>query len=35
MGTAWKHWQDNRKLITRSVELWNRWIRVSCYFNRV
>jgi len=21
--------------VTRTVELWNRWIRLSCYYNRV
>jgi len=32
---VWEHWPDTREFITRSVELWNRWISVSCYYNRV
>ena len=32
---VYKHWPDTRELITRTVELWNRWIRLSCYYNRV
>jgi len=23
------------KIITQTFELWNRWIRLSCYYNRV
>ena len=30
---AWEH--DTPESITRSAELWNRWIRLSCYYNRV
>ena len=26
---------DTHEFITRSAELWNRWIRLSCYYNRV
>ena len=26
---------DTREFITRTVGLWNRWIRLSCYYNRV
>jgi len=29
------HWPDIPEFITRSVELWNRWIRLACYYNRV
>jgi len=28
-----EHWPETREFITRSVELWNRWIRLSCYYN--
>jgi len=27
--------QSTRDFITRTVELWNRWIRLPCYYNRV
>ena len=30
-----RHWPDTREFITRTVELWNRWIRLLCYYNRV
>ena len=30
-----EHWPETREFITRTVELWNRWIRLSCYYNRV
>jgi len=30
-----EHWPDTRDFITRNIELWNRWIRQSCYYNRV
>jgi len=26
---------DTREFITRSAELWNRWIRLSCNYSRV
>ena len=26
---------DTRESITLTAELWNRWIRLSCYYNRV
>jgi len=29
------HWPDPHVFITRTIELWNRWIRRSCYYNRV
>jgi len=33
---VYEHWPDTCELITRTVELWNRWIKVlSCYYNRV
>jgi len=32
---TYEHWPDNREFITRTIELWNRWIRLSCYYNRV
>jgi len=30
-----EHWPDTRKFITRSAEFWNRWIRLSCYYNSI
>jgi len=32
---AYKHWPDTREFITQTVQLWNRWIRLSCYYNRI
>jgi len=32
---VYKHWPETRVFITRTIELWNRWIRPSCYYNRV
>jgi len=32
---VYEHWPDTHEFITRTVELWNRWIRLSCYYNRV
>jgi len=32
---VYKHWPAVRQFITRTVELWNRWIRLSCYCHRV
>jgi len=29
------HWPDTREFVTPTVELWKRWIRLSCYYNRV
>jgi len=43
-GIAWKLYihvlyrnitPETREFVTRTVELWNRWIRLSCYYNRV
>ena len=31
----YKHWPDTREFITRTVELWNRWIKLSCYYNSI
>jgi len=31
---VWEHWPDTHKFITQSSEFWNRWIRLSCYYNR-
>jgi len=28
-----EHWPDTGEFITRSVEFWNRWIRLLCYYN--
>ena len=28
---VYKHWPETREFITRTVEFWNRWIRLSCY----
>jgi len=30
-----EHWSDTREYITRSAKLWNKWIRLSCYYSRV
>jgi len=30
---VYKHWPDTREFITRTVDLWKRWIRLSCYYN--
>jgi len=32
---VYKHWPDTQEFITRTVELWNSWIWLSCYYNRV
>jgi len=32
---GWEHWPDTCEFITPSVELWNRWIRLSRCYNRV
>jgi len=29
-GIVYKHSPETREFITRTVELWNRWIRLSC-----
>ena len=31
---VYKHWPDTCEFITRTVELWNRWIRLSCYYKQ-
>jgi len=31
---VYEHWPDTREVITQTVELWNRWVRLSCYYNR-
>ena len=28
---VYEHWTDTREFITRTAELWNRWIRLSSY----
>jgi len=30
-----EHWPETHESIKQTVELWNRWIRLSCYYNRV
>jgi len=30
-----EHWPDTIEFITQTVELWNRWMRLSCCYNRV
>jgi len=30
-----QHWPETCEFIKRTVELWNRWIRLSWYYNRV
>jgi len=32
---VYKHWPDTREIITRTVELCNTWIRLSCNYSRV
>ena len=32
---TWEHWPDTREVTIWSAEVWNRWIRLSCYCNRV
>jgi len=32
---VYEHWPETREFITQTIELWNRWIRLSCYYNRV
>ena len=34
-GIVDEHWPETHEFITWTVELWNRWIRLSCYYNRV
>ena len=31
---VYKHWSVTREFIKRTVELWKRWIRLSCYYNK-
>jgi len=35
LGIVYKHWPGTREFITWTVELWNRWIKLSCCYNRV
>ena len=35
VSIVYEHWPETRECITRTIELWNRWIRLSCYYNRV
>jgi len=32
---AYHYRPDTREVITRTVELWNKWARLSCYYSRV
>ena len=32
---ACEHWPDSSKFIIQSAELWNRWIRLSCIYNKL
>jgi len=32
---VYEHWPATREFITWTIVLWNRWIRLSCYYNRV
>ena len=34
-GIVYKHWPETFEFITQAVELWNRWIRLSCYYKKV
>ena len=31
LSSVYSHWPDTREFFTQTVELWNRWIRLSCY----
>ena len=31
----YEHWPETREFTTRTIELWNRSIRLSCYYKRV
>jgi len=35
MPIVYKHWPDIREFTSWTVELWNRWIRLSCHDNRL
>jgi len=30
IDSVYKHWPDSHESITQTVELWYRWIRLSC-----
>ena len=32
---VYKHWPDTPEFLTRTVELWYKWIRLSCYYNTI
>jgi len=32
---VYEHWPETRGFITRTIELWYRWIRLLCYYKRV
>ena len=34
VGIVYIHWPETREFITQTIELWNRCIRLSCYYNR-
>jgi len=35
VNIVYEHWPNNREFITRTAEFWNRWIWMSCYYNRI
>jgi len=35
LAIVYEHSPDTREFITWTVELWNRWITLWCYYNRV
>ena len=30
---VYEHWPETHEFITQTVALWNRWFRLSCYYN--
>jgi len=32
---VYKHWPETCDFIKQTIELWARWIRLSCYYSRV
>jgi len=32
---VYQHWPETCEFITQTIELWDRWIRLSSYYNRV
>ena len=32
---VYEHWPETGEFVTQTIELWNMWITLSCYYNRV